>query len=206
MKSTENQAVTLNQKQINAIVKQVVKQFSELKGAKFIGIREYRAKTSNELANHVLNANFNYGNAVEKDLTSLMALNVIDIDTISDNTGIPSTIILDAVNALITSFEKNQNKETQSNQSKAQNELYLPITSSIKLNLTTGLLHIYALAVSKQIIEKGEYKTVNSRQLTLAKNAIEKYCDFTTAKYRNFIIDKKYLSTLKISGETLSLK
>jgi len=42
--------------------------------------------------------------------------------------------------------------------------------------------------------------------LTLAKNAIEKYCDFTTAKYRNFIIDKKYLSTLKISGETLSLK
>jgi len=162
MKSTENQAVTLNQKQINAIVKQVVKQFSELKGAKFIGIREYRAKTSNELANHVLNANFNYGNAVEKDLTSLMALNVIDIDTISDNTGIPSTIILDAVNALITSFEKNQNKETQSNQSKAQNELYLPITSSIKLNLTTGLLHIYALAVSKQIIEKGEYKTVTA--------------------------------------------
>jgi len=202
----ENLNSQLSQTEINKIVKLVVSHFSDLKGAKFVGIKEYRAKSSNELANHVVNANFNYGNAVQKDLNSLETLKATDLESISESTSIPSTVILDAVNALKTAFINNQNKETASNQSTAQTDLYLPITNSIKLNLTTGKLHIYALAISKTVLEAGTYKIVNSRQLTIAKNAVKKYCNFSTAKYRNFIIDEKYLSSVNISGENITVK
>lgn len=196
----------LSQSQINEIAKRIIILFSELNGAKFVGIKNYKAKTTGELASHVVNVNFNYGNAVKKDLTSLEALKGNDLAIISENVDIPITVIFDAVNALKTAFIKNQNKETASAQSLAQKDLYFPITNSIKLNLTNGKLHIYALAVNKVIHEKGEYKTVNSRQLTIAKNAVKDYCNFTTAKYRNFILDEKYISTVNISGETITVE
>lgn len=192
--------------ELNKAIKRILTNFAELNGAKFVGIKRYVAKTSGEIANHVINANFNYGNAVEKDLTKLYALTENDIKAISENTNVDQTIVLDAINALIISFEKNQNDETKSNQSKAQSDAYINITNSIKLNIESRQLHIYALAVSKQIIKKGEYKTVNSRPLTIAKNAVKKYCDFTTSKYRNFIIDENMLSGVNVSGEQITIR
>ena len=49
------------------ITKRIVSKFSTLNGASFVGIPEYTSKTTGEVANHVVNAGFSYGNAVEKD-------------------------------------------------------------------------------------------------------------------------------------------
>jgi len=184
----------------NKEVKRIVEKFSELNGTKFVGIREYEAKSSGEVANHVVNANFSYANAVEKDLAKLNALTDADIQAISKKSGVESAVVNEAVEALKTSFTKNKNDDTRSKQSQAQKDAYLPVTNSIKLNLETRNLHIYALAVSKEVLVEGEHKVVKSRPLTIAKNAVKKYCRFTTAKYRNFIVDESMLTGVSITG------
>ena len=77
----------------------------------------------------------------------------------------------------------------------------MPITNSIKLHIETGRLHIFALAHTKQVIEKGEYKTVNSRELTLCQNAVKEYFEFKTIKYRQFIVEPEQLTTVAIKGQ-----
>lgn len=183
----------------------LLKEFENLKGARFIGIREYCSKTTGEVAHHVLNAGFSYGNAVQKDLTSLLNANEDDIKNIA-STLFSIDLVKEAIEKLKTSLVNNQNEETASNQSKAQNEAYFQITSSIKLHKESMKIHIYALHVSKTVLVPGVYKEVKSRPLTLAQNAVKKYFDFSTAKYRQFIVDKEYLtSDVKINGNSYSL-
>lgn len=186
------------------IINQIVKKFSNLNGTSFVGIREYTSKTTGETANHVVNANFSYCNAVEKDLKALQSITDKDIQAIAEK-GFSTEMVKMAVEKLVESFTKNQNPETQSNQSKAQQNAFVNITKSIKLCIETGQIHIYALGVSKQVLKEGEYKKVNSRELTLCQNAIKKYLNFTTAKYRNFIVNPECLANVKIQGETFVL-
>jgi len=67
------------------IVKRIVSKFSELNGTSFVGIPEYVSGTTNkkcltpEVANHVINAGFSYGNAVEKDLKALRGATSEDV-------------------------------------------------------------------------------------------------------------------------------
>lgn len=63
------------------IVKHIITLFRELNGAKFIGIREY-TNDHNEVANYVVNANFNYGNAVDKSIEILQTLTDADFQAI----------------------------------------------------------------------------------------------------------------------------
>lgn len=186
------------------VIKQIVSKFSELNGASFVGIKGYESSTSGEIANHVVNANFSYENAVNKDIKSLKNISDDDIQVVMDK-GFSRELIMTAVNKLTTSFENNQNSETRSNQSIAQEEAYLHITNGIKLHLESGKLHIYAMAVSKKVLVEGEHKKVNSRELTLCQNAIKKQLDFSTTKYRTFIIDDTMLSSVKMSGEEFVL-
>jgi hypothetical protein len=187
------------------VVKQLVKNFSEINGALFVGIREYEAKTSGEVANHVVNANFNYGNAIIKDMKKLQNATNKDIMDISVDFNIETELIQKAIDKLLTSFINNQNKETQSNQSKAQENAYIHVTNSIKMNKETKNFHIYALSINKSILVKGEHKKVNSRPLTIAQNAVKKYFNFTTSKYRNFIIKPDMLTAVAIKGKTIDL-
>jgi len=190
---------------ITSIIAKVVSMFAELNGTKFIGIREYVAKTSGEIANHVVNANFSYSNAIAKDLLKLQNGTIKDFEAIAKKANVTIDLVGEAVSALINSFENNSNPATQSNQSKAQHDLYIPITNAIKLNKETLKLHIYALAVSKEVLKAGEYKTVKSRPLTIAKNEAKKYFNLTTNKYRNFIIDPEMVSGLAINGDVIKL-
>jgi hypothetical protein len=190
---------------IAKIIKSIVSLFANLNGASFVGIKGYTSTTTKEVANHVVNANFSYGNAVEKDLKALQNATDDDIKAISVWKGFSVELVKIAIAKLIDSFVKNQNPETQSNQSKGQQDAFIPVTNSIKYHIASGKLHIFALAVSKEILIEGEYKTVNSKELTLCQNAVKKYFNFTTAKYRSFIVDPVQLSGVNISNEKYSL-
>ena len=192
-------------KKFAKLIKMIIALFTNLNGASFVGIKGYTSSTTGEVANHVVITNFSYGNAVEKDLSKLDNATETDIQTIATTSGFTVDLIKTAIAKLADAFRKNMNPETQSAQSIAQKDAYIPITNSIKLHIESGKLHIYALAVSKDILVKGEYKTVNSRDLTLAQNAVKKYFDFSTAKYRNFIVDTNQLSGVNISGEKIVL-
>lgn len=201
----ENDNNNLMTKENALIVRQITQKFAALKGASFVAVKEYQSKTTGEIANHIINANFSYLNAVNTDLQALQNASDSDIEAIASKGNFTPELVKFAIQKLAESFEKNKNDETRSNQSKGQIDAYIPVTNSIKLNPQTGLLHIYALAISKQVIVAGEHKTVNSRELTLCQNAVKKYFDFRTAKYRNFIISPEMLSAVKISGELIEM-
>jgi len=189
---------------IAKIVKMIIAMFANLNGSSFVGIKGYTSSTTGEVANHVVNANFSYGNAVEKDLKALKGATDADIEAIASK-GFSVELVKTAIAKLADAFIKNQNPETASAGSVAQSDAYYPITNSIKLHIESGKIHIYALAVSKEVLVEGEYKSVNSRELTLCQNAVKKHFNFSTAKYRNFIVDPAQLSGVNINGEKFSL-
>ena len=185
-------------------IQSIVKSFRNINGSSFVGIRGYVSSTSGEVANHVIIADFSYGNAVKHDLNALKSASNSDIINIAEK-GFSTDLVRTAIHKLEVSFENNQNEETKSNQSKGQDNAYIPITNSIKLHIETGKLHIYALAHSKKVLVEGTYKTVNSRELTLCQNAVKKYFNFKTAKYRNFIIDENQMCEVNVNGETIEI-
>lgn len=188
------------------LVGKVKDEFSGLKSASFVGIKGY-TNSVGEVSNHVVLTNFSYGNAVKKDLKKLKLATEKDKQNIADKSGLSLELINQAIDKLSQSFINNQNAETQSNQSKAQSEAYIKINSAMKLHKETKQLYIYALAVSKEVIEPAteEKKPVNSRPLTLAQNAVKKYFNFSTAKYRQFIVNPDTLSGVNINGESFVL-
>lgn len=187
------------------LVTNIASQFKGLKSATFVGIKEYQSKSSGEIANHVVCANFSYKNAVKRDLKKLQKLTEKEKVTLSEKTGFGIELINQAIQKLSESFVNNLNPETQSNQSKAQQETFQKINGSMKIHKETKEVYIYGLAISKEIIQHGEHKTVNSRPLTLAQNAIKKELNFTTSKYRQFIVNPENLTGVNVNGEKFQL-
>lgn len=194
------------EKTIALIVKFIVSLFANLNGTSFVGIRAYKSSTSGEVANHVVIANASYGNAVDEDLKKLDNATDADVKAINEKWGFSFELIRTAIQKLSDNFRKNMNPETQSAQSKGQQDAYINITPSIKLHIESGKIHIFAQHHSKDVLVEGEYKEVNSRELTLCQNAVKKYFDFRTAKFRNFIVDKDQLSGVAINGSQITLK
>ena len=186
------------------IVGKIAQQFKGMKSCQFVGIKEYTSTTTGEVANHVVLTNFKYGNAVKKDLKKLRTAKESDIKAIAAK-GFPESLVEQAIEKLATSFENNMNKETASNQSKAQSDIYVKVNNAMKIHKETKQLYIYAMAISKQILVEGERKHVNSSQLTLCQNAVKKYFDFSTAKYRNFVVSPETLSGVNLNGESFEL-
>jgi hypothetical protein len=199
-------------KEIAKIVKMIISTFKEINGVKFAGIKEY-TNNSGETANHVINVGFNYGNAVDKDLTALKSLTSEQIEEIAHNVSITiganvceENDVYSVIDEMIASFEKNKNSETASNASKGQSEAYEQITPGIKLHIESGEIHIYALGVSKKVLVKGTYKDVKHGQKWFIQNEIKKACNFSTAKYKNFKVTPDKFTTVNISGESYSIK
>jgi hypothetical protein len=185
------------------IVKFIVSLFANLNGTSFVGIRAYQSSTTGEVANHVVIANASYGNAVEEDLKKLENATDSDIVAIAEK-GFSVELVKTAIQKLADSFRKNMNPETQSAQSKGQQDAYITISPSIKLHVESGKIHIFAQHHSKTVLVEGEYKSVNSRELTLCQNAVKKHFNFRTAKFRNFIVDKDNLCQVKIKGNEIT--
>ena len=66
-----------------------------------------------------------------------------------------------------------------------------------------GNLEINCLQLSRKVISEGERKTVNSRPLTIAKNAIRKVLPYS--RLRSFTIDPLKFSRVAIDGERVEL-
>lgn len=188
------------------IVKAIGAEFESMKSASFVGIREY-CNSSNEVANHVICCNFSYADAVKRDLDKLLFANEHDIQAIANegNLIFPESLVESCIQKLADSFVKNSNPETRSKQSKGQTDAYKRINNCMRLNKETKLVYIYGLSVSKKILQSGEYKPKNSGQMVLCQNAIKKHFDFSTAKFRNFIVTPETLSSIRLNGSEFEL-
>jgi hypothetical protein len=179
--------------------------FDSLKGVSFIRINNYIAKTSGEIANHIINVGLSVEKAKETDLMRLKTCNDKDLENISVASQIAIDVCRVALSEMLASAEKNlsEKKEERTAQSQGQADAYIYITSAIRLHKDTQELHIFGQAVNKVVIVKGEYKTVKSSDKTLAKNAIKKHLDLRSDKFKDFIVAN--VETVKMNGETIEI-
>lgn len=160
-------------------------EFKNSKGAKFVGINTYESTSSGEIADYVVNINVNYNDVLKRDLIYLKSLNDNDLIRISKGNINLDTMKI-GLSELIASLEKRINGE-KNNHSLGQENAYETICNGVRLHLESEKIHIFGFRISKNIKVAGTYKTVNSSQKTLAKNAIKK--GMKSEKFRTFIID-----------------
>jgi hypothetical protein len=186
--------------------KKFINSFQQLKSSSFISINNYLAKTTGEVANHVINVNLSVKTAKERDLNTLLNCNENDLLNIENSQGIALDILRTALSELIASAEKNlsENTEDRTAQSQAQTDAYIHLTPAIRLHKDTMEIHVFGQAISKTVLVKGQYKTVNSKPLTIAKNTIKKHLDLRADKFRDFIVG--HIDKIKINGETLEVQ
>lgn len=144
-------------------------------GVSFFRVTNYTNKNG-EVANHKINVGARYDRAKAKDIEFLENL---DVTTMTWKSSMVD--ILKAKTALIEAF-KNPDKA----RSEGQINAYTHICPSVKVHNETGLIYLYGLRVKKEVIVKGEYKTVNSSALTIAKDELRKL--LKTGKFVNFSI------------------
>ena len=83
---------------------------------------------------------------------------------------------------------------------------YFPLTLVKVVAEAAKLQHVGAkfasiLYISKKVIKAGTYKTVNSKPLTLAKNALKKSAPIS--KWRQFILAADNVDLLRLGGKEI---
>lgn len=184
-------------------MKNIINKFQSFSKSSFISLNAYLAKTSGEIANHVINVNINIMTAKLSDLEKLKNVTESDLILISEKLKIAIDTCKLALSELLASAEKNvsANIEDRTKQSQAQTDAYIFITPAIRLHKETLALHIFGQAISKTVLVEGTYKTVKSSDKTLAKKAIKKHLDLRAEKFRDFIIENT--EAVKVQGDTI---
>ena len=185
-------------------MKKFFDKFQTLKGVSFVGLNNYVAKTTGEVANHVINVNLSVENAKKTDLERLLNCKVDDLsDVLNTASGFTLTDARTALSEMIESAKRNlsENQEDRTAQSKGQNNAFIHLTPAIKLHKETMTVHIFGQSISKTVLIPGQYKTVNSSSKTLAKKAITKFLDLRSDKFRDFIVGN--FDEVRIAGETI---
>jgi len=160
-------------------------------GVSFASIKNYTSKSSGEIANHLFNLGVDLSTAKQKDIKMLQEL---DLTTFATKTDLPTLEIArtELLNSLINPSVA---------RSKGQTNAYENITNGIRVHKESGAVHIYGMFVSKEVIKKGEYKSVNSKPKTIAKKELQKLMKST--KFRTFIVNN--IETLNLNKESLEI-
>lgn len=159
-------------------------------GVSFVSIRNYTNKFG-EVSNNLINVGASYEKAKAKDIEFLENLNVNDYQFKSD-----LTLIDEARKELIASFIKPS--ESRSN---GQKDAYTNIVAGVKVHNETGILYIYGYRERKEVLKAGEYPTVNSKPLTIAKDELRKL--LRTGKFTQYALEIG--NEVRANGETLEL-
>lgn len=173
-----------------------VKQATEksITGVSFVSVKNYTNKEG-EVSNNLINVGIKYESAKQKDIAFLTDLNIDEV--IKDNNlKSEKTLLEQAKNELLAAFNK-----PDENRSQGQINAYTNIFAGVKVHNETGVLYIYGYRENKTVLVKGEYKQVNSKPLTIAKNELRKL--LRTGKFTQYALEVG--NTLKLNGETLEL-
>ena len=167
-------------------------------GVSFVSIKGYCSDQSGntEVADVLINVGVSYGNAKEKDLQTLKSANIDHLTIVCKD--FSREVIEQAVQEKIKSIES-----PNENRSPGQVDAYIYLNSqkTVKYCPNTESVVIWAMVVKKTVLKKGDYKVVKSRELTLAKKAIENILDLRCAKFRTYKISN--MKAVKTSGDTI---
>lgn len=159
-------------------------------GAKFASIL-YTSKESGEVAKFVVLLGTHYGRMLESSLKLVAKKKVTD-----DLTAVAKAEVIASLNQSLLSF----NTDTV-NPDYTCADTYEPITAGVKAHKTEGQIYVSGVVISKKVIKAGTYKTVNSKPLTLAKNALKKSAPIS--KWRQFILAADNVDLLRLGGKEI---
>lgn len=161
-------------------------------GVSFVGVTGY-TNSKGEVSNVLLNVGASLANAKAKDIETLQGLKVSSLET-----DFETDLLEQARLALIASLKKPSKARSE-----GQKDAYTHLGNGLKVHNETNEIYIFGLVYSKTVIKKGEYKKVNSRPLTLAKNYLRKKFMRST-KYRQYKLTQ--VEGFKLNGQTLALQ
>lgn len=174
------------------ISEMIVKLAEMTRGARFASL-QYRAKSSNELALHVVQLGFSYHNAVEKSLIEIGAI-------LPELTGIDLVAGIEIQTSLQKTLDAHAQGKQNADYTKAGQ--YRPIIGGLNVNLNDSTFQLFGLTIQKTVIEPGTFKVVKSAPLTIAKNDIRR--TLSIGKFREFALDSGVIERAKMAGETLT--
>lgn len=159
-------------------------------GVSFFSIRYYSNKQG-EVSHYLINLGASYEKAKAKDIEFLTNLDITTKEWKSSLLDIAKAKT-ELINAFIAPSQT---------RSEAQIEAYERIVPGLKIHKETGTIVIDGYVRAKKTILAGEFKTVNSSPLTIAKNELRKL--LRTGKIRQFNLDG--YNELAANGSTLKL-
>lgn len=177
-----------------SIQKEIVDALREInwKG-QFVGVT-YRSKKTKELARYTLRIGESYKSILEKSLLELQTMKTPE-----------NPLELEAFQAVKKSLEKSLAAMAEGKQSEdyTKRGMYQKIEGTpLQVSIEDGTFELSGMVVKKVVLEPGEYKEVNSKPLTIAKNRIEKM--LPKSKYRTFALDKEAFESARICGEEIT--
>lgn len=180
-------------------IQNLVAEVAKLNGNRFASLT-YTAKATGETARHTIQLGFSYHNAVEK---SLAELDNITFVSVSDGSKFSRADFITAKAEVKASLQATLNAHAQGEQNPdyTKADVYVPLFNGLNVSRNDGGYKLFGLTVAKTVLVSGTYKAVNSKPLTLAKNAIRKA--LPVGAFREFAIDENTLSQAKINGETI---
>lgn len=191
-----------------------------IKGTSFVGIRNYETKRG-EVANYTILVGMSYERLLANDMKALAdkqedIFNELPKQFVKEIEGYFSLEVLtQAYKNVADSLEKRLSSDAVKEVLRAENDptikasdaqldAYELIAKGIKRHKETGEIYIFGVQMQKKVIVEApeETKTKGStpRAMTLAQNAIKKFCDFKQDKYRTFSFDG---SEIAIQGVTI---
>lgn len=176
--------------------KELFKQFSNSKGVKFVGVRDYEAQ-SGEISDFVINIGANYENTMRKDLVYLQSLTDQNLIDFCKNSVVNLETMQKAKQELENSLIKRLSGEKNA-RSIGQTDAYQTLTNGVRLHLESEKIHVFGFRVSKHIKVTGTYKEVKSQKKTIAKNILRK--NMKSEKFRTFVLDSA--KVIALNGET----
>ena len=177
---------------MNNVAKSLAKSCASLSksGARFASIT-YTAKESGDVARFTLLLGANYGRLIQASLAIVAKKKV---------TGeIPLQAKKEVLESLVQSLVSFETESKNPDYTCA--DTYEGVTVGVKCHKEEGTVYLSGVVVSKKVITPGVFKAVNSKPLTIAKNALKKGTAMT--KWRQFIVRPENVDTIKIGGKEL---
>jgi hypothetical protein len=162
-------------------------------GPSFVGVT-YTAKESGEKSRFVLNLGTDYLNLVRKSLAQAEA--------VETKTELEAQAKADVVASLKNTLANAEKGLSNDNYTKAG--VYEPICKGIKAHKEDESFEVCGLVVSRKVLIAGVHKPVNSKPLTLAKNAIRKA--LAISKYRTLCLDRGHLESLRLGATEIEVE
>jgi hypothetical protein len=176
----------------NEAIQAVAKRLNELGGKCQFASFVYVSKSSGEKARFTF--------ALGAKYLSLLEASILEMETRPKPTG---EIEAQAFENVLASLKKSLEAQSKGEQSEdyTKKGQYLHIAPNLQLNLNDNTLEISGKLHAKTILEAGQHKTVNSRPLTIAQNAIKN--ELPVSKWRTLAVDFGAIETAKINGDVI---